>query len=82
MNRWQGLAELTLFLVAAAAGIYGLGRTFQGNTLWLGVSAVALILLAKQMGRVQDHWPRRRASGRQAATTVQKRSNGNEADSP
>jgi len=75
MNRLQGFAELALFFVAATAGIYGLGRAFQGSALWLGVSAVALIFLAKQMGRVQDHWPRRRASGRQAATTIQKRSN-------
>lgn len=73
MNRRQGLSELTLFFGAAAAGVYGFGRAFQGNVLWLGVSAVALILLAKQMGRVQDHWPRRKAPGRQAATAAGKR---------
>ena len=60
MNRRQGFSELTLFFVAAAAGVYGLGRAFQGNALWLGVSAVALIVLAKQMSRIQDHWPRHR----------------------
>ncbi len=60
MNRQRGLAEAMLFLVAAGAGIYGFGRAFQGGVLWLGVSAVSLIVLAKQMGRVQDRWPHRR----------------------
>ncbi|NOY54731.1 MAG: hypothetical protein GXP34_01970 [Actinobacteria bacterium] len=60
MNRRQGFSELILFFAAAAAGVYGLGRAFRGDVLWLGVSAAALIVLAKQMSRIQDHWPRRR----------------------
>ena len=57
----RAFGEMVLFLAAAAAGVYGFGRAFQGDGLWLGVSAVALIVLAKQMGRIQDRWPRRRA---------------------
>lgn len=52
--------EFLLFLLAASAGVYGFGRAFQGQALWLAVSAVARIVLAKQMGRIQDGWPRRR----------------------
>lgn len=73
MTRLQGFSELALFFVASIAGIYGFGRAFRGNTLWLGVSAVTLILLAKQMARVQDHWPRRRASGRKPVIITRKR---------
>lgn len=76
MNRLQGFSEMTLFFAAAAAGVYGLGRAFRGDALWLGVSAVALIILAKQMSRVQDHWPRRRTSGRHAATIAREREQG------
>lgn len=56
----RAVAEMALFLVASAVGIYGFGRAFQGDGLWLAVSAVALVVLAKQMARVQDRWPRRR----------------------
>ena len=56
----RAAAEMALFLVASAAGIYGFGRAFQGDGLWLAISAVALVVLAKQMARVQDRWPRRR----------------------
>ena len=73
MNRLQGFSELLLFFVAATAGIYGFGRAFRGNALWLGVSAVALVLLAMQMARVQDHWPRRKAAGRQTRAPTRKR---------
>ena len=63
----RAVAEMALFLVASAVGIYGFGRAFQGDGLWLAASAVALVVLAKQMARVQDRWPRRRAaSGRKA----------------
>lgn len=57
----RAAAEMALFLVASAAGIYGFGRAFQGDGLWLAISAVALVVLAKQMARVQDRWPRRRS---------------------
>lgn len=68
MNRIQGLSELTLFFVAAVAGIYGFGRAFGGDPIWLGVSATSLILLAKQMARVQARWPsRRRPDHREAS---------------
>lgn len=60
----RAAGEMVLFLAAAAAGVYGFGRAFQGDGLWFGVSAVALVILAKQMGRIQDRWPRRRAVSR------------------
>ena len=63
----RAVAEMALFLVASAVGIYGFGRAFQGDGLWLAVSAVALVVLAKQMARVQDRWPRRRAAAGQKA---------------
>ncbi len=72
MNRRQGLSELLLFLAAAAAGVYGLGRALQGDLPWLGVTAISLIVLAKQMGRVQDQWPSRPKSERRAATAATK----------
>lgn len=66
MNWRHGLAEATLFLMASLAGVYGLGEGLNGffgtgpaDPWWLAVSAVALIVLARQMGRVQDHWPRK-----------------------
>jgi hypothetical protein len=66
MNWRHGLAEAALFLVASAAGIYGLGEGLNGffgtgpaDPWWLAVAAVALIVLARQMSRVQDHWPRK-----------------------
>ena len=77
MNWRRGLTEALLFLVASAVGIFGLGTGLagffgpgRGDIAWLGASAVALMVLAQQMGRVQDHWPRRAAtratSGRSA----------------
>jgi hypothetical protein len=66
MNWQRGLSEALLFLVASAVGIYGLGEGLNGfygsgpaEPAWLAVTALALIVLAKQMARVQDHWPRR-----------------------
>lgn len=61
----RAAAEMVLFLGAAAVGIYGFGRAFEGDGLWLAVSAVALVVLAKQMARVQDRWPRRRPASEQ-----------------
>lgn len=62
----RAVAEMALFLVASAVGIYGFGRAFQGDGLWLAVTAVALVVLAKQMARVQDRWPRRRPQAQQS----------------
>ena len=66
MNARRGVAEIGLFAVAGAIGVYGLGEglngffeTGTGGVLWLPVAAVALMVLARQMGRVQDRWPRR-----------------------
>jgi len=73
MNARRGLGEIGLFAAAAIMGVYGLGEGLDGffepghgSVLWLGVAAVALMVLAKQMARIQDRWPRRgrRASGR------------------
>lgn len=61
--------EAFLFLSAVAAGVYGWGRAFawlgtagraEPEPLWLGVSAIAWLVLARQMGRVHDLWPHRR----------------------
>jgi len=60
----RAVGEMVLFLAAAAAGVYGFGRAFEGDGIWLGVSAVALVVLGKQMGRIQDRWPRRSAASR------------------
>lgn len=73
MNRRQGLWEMALFFAAAVAGIYGFGRAFQGDTVWLGVSAVSLMALAKQMARIQDHLPSRPVSHTQTATRMKER---------
>ena len=68
MDWRRGLAEAALFLVASAVGIYGLGAGLNGffggpaDPWWLAVAAVALAVLARQMGRVQDRWPRRPAT--------------------
>ncbi len=71
MSNRNGLHEMALFVVAAAAGIYGLGEGLagffepgHGDVAWLAVAAVALAVLARQMARVQDRWPRRTASPR------------------
>ena len=77
MTRRRGIAELLLFLAASAIGIYAFGRGLAGffgyphaDPWWLPVGFAALWVLAKQMGRIQDRWPRRRKPHRQPATTA------------
>ncbi len=53
------LPEAALFLASAVAGIVGLGEAFRGDIAWLAVTGVAALVVARQMGRVQDRWPRR-----------------------
>ncbi len=61
-------AEMLLFLVASAVGIYGLGQGLTGlfepgqgiHLIWLAVTGVAFMVLFAQMGRVKDAWPRLR----------------------
>jgi hypothetical protein len=68
-------AEMLVFLVVSVIGIYALGNGLTGlfepgqgvNLLWLTVSLGAMLLLASQMGRVQESWPRRRDSKSQQA---------------
>lgn len=74
MTRRRGIAELLLFFAVSAIGIYAFGRGLAGffgiphaDPLWLPVGFAALWVLAKQMGRIQDRWPRRK-SRRQPAT--------------
>ncbi len=63
-------AEMLLFLVASAVGIYGLGQGLSGlfesgqgiHLIWLAVTGVAFMVLFAQMGRVRDTWPRRHDS--------------------
>ncbi len=62
MNPRRGLAEIGLFVLASGLGVYGLGEGLNGffepgrggGVLWLGVAAVALMVLARQMARIQD----------------------------
>lgn len=77
MTRRRGIGELLLFLAAAAIGIYAFGRGLapvfgrpHGDPWWLPVGFAALFVLAKQMGRVQDRWPRRKESRRPSGTTA------------
>ncbi len=68
-------AEMLLFLVVSVIGIYALGNGLTGlfepgkaiNLLWLTVSLGAMLLLASQMGRVHESWPRRRDGKSQQA---------------
>ena len=61
-------AEMLLFLVASAIGIYSLGQGLSGlfevgqgiHLIWLAVTGIAFMILFAQMGRVKDTWPRRR----------------------
>lgn len=82
MTRRRGIGELLLFVAASAIGIYAFGRGLAGffgnphaDPLWLPVGFAALWILAKQMGRIQDRWPRRRP-GRRPAAAVGRRSAG------
>ena len=66
MSVRHGLAEILLFALAATVGVYGLGEGLngffgpgRGGVLWLAVAAAAMMVLARQMARVQDRWPRR-----------------------
>ena len=69
MTRRQAFAELSLFLVAALAGVISIGEAFRGTPAWLLITAVATRVLVRQMGRVEDSWPRRKHSRRQRAST-------------
>jgi hypothetical protein len=61
-------AEMLLFLVASAIGIYSLGHGLSGlfevgqgiHLIWLAVTGVAFLVLFAQMGRVKATRPRRR----------------------
>ncbi len=71
MTRRRGVGELLLFVAASVIGIYAFGRGLAGlfgnphaDPLWLPVGFAALWILAKQMGRIQDRWPRRRQGRR------------------
>ena len=62
-------AEMLLFVIVSALGIYALGNGLTGlfepgqsiNLLWLAVSGLAMMILFAQMGRVHDTWPSRKA---------------------
>jgi hypothetical protein len=77
MTRRRGIAELLLFLAASAIGIYAFGRGLaplfgrrHGDPWWLPAGFAALWVLAKQMGRIQDRWPRRKPSRHPSGTTA------------
>ena len=61
-------AEMLIFLIASAVGIYSLGQGLSGlfeagqgiHLIWLTVTGVAFLVLFAQMGRVKDTWPSRR----------------------
>ena len=61
-------AEMLIFLVASAIGIYSLGQGLSGlfevgqgiHLIWLAVTGIAFLVLFAQMGRVKDTWSRRR----------------------
>jgi hypothetical protein len=67
-NTNKHAAEMLIFLVASAIGIYGLGQGLSGlfeagqgiHLIWFAVTGVAFLVLFAQMGRVKDTWPRRR----------------------
>jgi len=60
-------AEFLLFLIVSLIGVYSLGQGLSGlfepgqgiNLLWLAVTAVTIMILFAQMGRVHDTWPRK-----------------------
>jgi hypothetical protein len=80
MTRRRGIAELLLFVAASGIGIYAFGRGLAGffgqphpDLLWLPVGFAALWVLAKQMGRIQDKWPRRKQPPRRPSTNAARR---------
>lgn len=80
MTRRRGIAELVLFFAASGIGIYAFGRGLAGffglphpDLWWLPVGFAAMWVLAKQMSRIQDRWPRRRPGRRQPATTASRK---------
>jgi hypothetical protein len=64
MSRRQAFGELSLFVVATLAGVVSIGEAFRGAPAWLLVTAAATLVLVRQMGRVEDCWPRRNAAAR------------------
>jgi hypothetical protein len=64
MTRRQVFAEMSLFLAAAVVGVVGVGEAFRGSFGWLFVIAAATMVLARQMARVEDRWPRRKRKQR------------------
>jgi hypothetical protein len=77
MTRRRGVAELLPFLAASGIGIFAFGRGLAGlfgqphaDPWWLPVGFAALWVLAKQMSRIQDRWPRRRQARRRPATAT------------
>ena len=60
-------AEFLLFLIVSLIGVYSLGQGLSGlfepgqgiDLLWLAVTAVTVMILFAQMGRVHDTWPHR-----------------------
>ena len=73
MIRRCALAEMALFAAASAAGVWGLGEALHGDVWWLAVTGVSLLVLSRQMGRIQDRAPRRRAAGDSPVTTAARR---------
>jgi len=67
MTGRRALGEVVLFVLAASAGTVGIGELYRGHVAWLVVTAFAVFVLARQMGRVQDTWPHRNRPRRQSA---------------
>ena len=77
MTRRRGVAELLLFLGASGIGIFAFGRGLAGffgqqhaDPWWLPVGFAALWVLARQMSRIQDRWPRRKPARRRPVTAT------------
>jgi len=77
MTRRRGIAELLLFLGASGIGIFAFGRGLAGffgqphaDPWWLPVGFAALWVLARQMSRIQDRWPRRKPARRRPVTAT------------
>jgi hypothetical protein len=48
--------------------VFSVGEAFRGAPAWLLITAAATIVLVRQMGRVEDRWPRRNPQRRASAT--------------